>query len=604
MLQTEYLERIAKREIPKVEITLEEVEALETFRKHLDDICQKAFTEGYSGDIVVFSLLGFGSLASGFAMPGSDMDLAIVPGWKDPSKIDTPLDKEIPRLFEKAILEANLGARLLTRARVPILKVCQTPSDQLYTALYEERKKWDGLPEEEKWEDFVSPDTSLSQKPLVDLGGDNKTPSMPQQNGHGGSGTDKHLTVDVEASKQSTADNKKSPRPRKPKTPKAATPKETSDNNPDSNTRNSEAKGDSNNHVNNVQKRGPWLREKVLGPLDFPKHGIGIQCDVNFGNPLGLHNTSLLRCYSMCDPRVRPIVLFIKAWAKRRKINSSYSGTLSSYGWVLMALHYLVNIASPPVLPNLQLAWRPPPEISGMTKALQDTMVQGYEVRFWRNEDEIRKSAREGKLTTNNQTVGELLRGFFHYYASPPPNYGPRQPSFFWTQEVLSLRTLGGIRTKQDKSWTGANTTIKNGKEIRNRYLFAIEDPFELDHNVARTVTHNGIVAIRDEFRRAWRIVTAVGRDVRPEGDLFDEIIEVVPPPSPTPTAASAQASNQASGETQAKNEASTEDMEIFATAEEAADAMARHEQENFEQDIGRNDPHGKTVPYPGLALH
>jgi terminal uridylyltransferase len=52
----------------------------------------------------------------------------------------------------------------------------------------------------------------------------------------------------------------------------------------------------------------------------------------------------------------------------------------------------------------------------------------------------------------------------------------------------------------------------KEVKEIRHRFLFAIEDPFELEHNVARTVTHNGIVAIRDEFRRAWRIIKAAGK--------------------------------------------------------------------------------------------
>lgn len=56
---------------------------------------------------------------------------------------------------------------------------------------------------------------------------------------------------------------------------------------------------------------------------------------------------------------------------------------------------------------------------------------------------------------------------------------------------------------------------------MRQRYLFAIEDPFELDHNVARTVNHNGIVAIRDEFRRAWRIITAIGREEQPEGHLL-----------------------------------------------------------------------------------
>jgi predicted nucleotidyltransferase len=88
------------------------------------------------------SLVGFGSLASGFATPGSDMDLAIMPTWKDPlnaQKIE--IDRDIPRLLEKAVLECRMGGRLLTRTRVPILKVCQQPSEELYNALYEERKK-------------------------------------------------------------------------------------------------------------------------------------------------------------------------------------------------------------------------------------------------------------------------------------------------------------------------------------------------------------------------------------------------------------------------------------------------------------------------------
>ena len=86
---------------------------------------------------------------------------------------------------------------------------------------------------------------------------------------------------------------------------------------------------------------------------------------------------------------------------------------------------------------------------------------------------------------------------------------------------------------KQEKGWTSAKTTIAAGKEVRHRYLFSIEDPFELDHNVARTVTHNGIVAIRDEFRRAWRILSAVGRNMQAEGGIFDEVIENVPPRTP-----------------------------------------------------------------------
>ena len=92
--------------------------------------------------------------------------------------------------------------------------------------------------------------------------------------------------------------------------------------------------------------------------------------------------------------------------------------------------------------------------------------------------------------------------------------------------------------------------TPSQQKEVRHRYLFAIEDPFELAHNVARTVTHNGIVAIRDEFRRSWRIIQAEGRGQTPhDGDLFAEVqdgTEEIVPPGPRPVRSTPQPSKVA----------------------------------------------------------
>ena len=247
-------------------------------------------------------------------------------------------------------------------------------------------------------------------------------------------------------------------------------------------------------------------------PLDFPKEGVGIQCDINFSNHLALHNSHLLKCYASCDPRVRQMVLFVKAWSKKRKINTPYHGTLSSYGYVLMVLHYLINVAIPPVVPNLQT----------LPLMLQDEMsatevsLEGYNIQFFRNEEKILDLAHRGQLTFNQESLGSLLRGFFRYFAQQ--GYGSPSGGFAWSQDTLSLRTIGGIISKQTKGWTGAKTeTIdlsgpgSQTKEIRQRYLFAIEDPFEINHNIARTVVHNGIVAIRDEFRRAHTLIQNAG---------------------------------------------------------------------------------------------
>ncbi|KAK0388756.1 hypothetical protein NLU13_4999 [Sarocladium strictum] len=312
-------------------------------------------------------------------------------------------------------------------------------------------------------------------------------------------------------------------------------------------------------------------KDRYKDKLEFPKTGVGAQCDINFSAHLALQNTLLLRCYSHTDPRVRPMVLFIKHWAKVRGINSGYRGTLSSYGYVLMVLHYLVNVARPFVCPNLQQL-APPPPANATPSELEGTyQCRGYDVRFWRNEEEILHLARANQLTHNKDPIGHLLRGFFEYYAQTGMMSDGSGRGFDWGRDVLSLRTPGGLLSKQEKGWTGAKTTVevrgpahgpkssvdvttpsspltpqpsmnpsvvtdttvtnKNAaggevKEVRHRYLFAIEDPFELEHNVARTVTHNGIVSIRDEFRRAWRLLRAAGQGVIQE-DLLKDVSAV-----------------------------------------------------------------------------
>jgi terminal uridylyltransferase len=492
-VQSRFLEHLAAAEVARVRMSPAELEEKERYLAVLSDICREV-CEADPENLPLISLESFGSIRSGFANAGSDMDLVIVVRDQTPSSACFSLhERGLPRLLERALLDLGYGARLLSRTRVPIIKVCQKPGENLLSKLRAERERWDLLDHDKKY-----PDTNQVDAADVDVSQTLKIDGGAAEPGSSAASTeDGELDSERSVMKEATTINTL---PTKSQETQEETPTSTT-----------------------PQKKSTWTRERQAGPLDFPKDGVGIQCDINFFNPLGLHNTQLLRCYSLCDARVQPMVLFVKLWAKRRRVNSSYSGTLSSYGYVLMVLHYLVNVAQPPVLPNLQHSWRP--NANCTPHGANRVEVDNWTVDFWRNEDEILSAIAAGQMVSNNESLGSLLAGFFQYYSSLGGGGGKSRP-FHWTREVLSLRTRGGILTKDEKGWVKAATEESEGKRIQHRYLFAIEDPFELAHNVARTVTHNGIVAIRDEFRRAFRLLQAVGHGEDVGAELLAPLTE------------------------------------------------------------------------------
>lgn len=445
----------------------DELHQKQEFRLHLLSICQKALTEEYPEYGAHLNLIPYGSMLSGFAVKGSDMDIIC--------SISGPLpDLEpeiIPRLLEIALLKNGIGARALTRTRVPILKVCERPTAELHAALLEDHAKWKHEKDNPRTEEALEEETKSEGIARVVAKAEAEITSIPGR------------SSEHQANSQKTTDQAE-----------AANGKEIS-----------LEKGD--------QNKKEWRREKTMGPLDFPKSGIGFQCDISFRGLLGVYNTQLLRCYSACDPRVRDMVLFVKSWAKQRKVNSSYSGTLCSYGWVILVLHFLINIARPPVLPNLQHAFG---------AAGKQHMVDGYNVAFADDELQLQQLALKDQITQNEESIGSLLANFFHYYA----HQGARVigGGFRWKDDVISIRNQGGIVSKASKGWTGASNTMVNNVEVRQRYLLAVECPIETDHNVARTVHHHGVVAIRDELRRAWSILECVGSGRSTGEELFDGV--------------------------------------------------------------------------------
>ncbi|CAH1412078.1 unnamed protein product [Lactuca virosa] len=212
----------------------------------------------------------------------------------------------------------------------------------------------------------------------------------------------------------------------------------------------------------------------------------GISCDICVNNLLAVINTKLLRDYSKIDVRLRQLAFIIKHWAKSRGVNQTYQGTLSSYAYVLMCIHFL-QMRTPSILPCLQ-------EMETTYKINVDNVECCY---F----DKVEKL--EGFGSRNGESIAQLVWAFFNYWAH----------SHDYANDVISIRT-GSLVSKRAKDWT---------RRIGNdRHLICIEDPFEVTHDLGRVVDKRSIRVLREEFERAAEIMQY---DPNPCVKLFEPYI-------------------------------------------------------------------------------
>lgn len=217
----------------------------------------------------------------------------------------------------------------------------------------------------------------------------------------------------------------------------------------------------------------------------------GLSCDICVNNLLAVVNTKLLKDYAQIDKRLRQLAFIVKHWAKSRRVNETYQGTLSSYAYVIMCIH-LLQLRR--ILPCLQ-----------EMEATYYVTVDDNNCAYF---DQVDKLNNYG--THNKETVSSLLWAFFHYWAYQHD----------YTKDVISIRT-GRIISKHMKDWT---------RRVGNdRHLICIEDPFETSHDLGRVVDKFSIKTLREEFERAANILQY---DPNPSVTLFEPYVP--PPPLPS----------------------------------------------------------------------
>ncbi|KAK9460286.1 uncharacterized protein V1516DRAFT_685960 [Lipomyces oligophaga] len=194
-------------------------------------------------------------------------------------------------------------------------------------------------------------------------------------------------------------------------------------------------------------------------------------CDMNLNNTLALENTRLIKSYVQSDPRVRPLAMVIKRWAKQRELNDAAGGgTLSSYSWICLIINFL-QLRKPAVLPVLH-------KIGSDVR--KPKIVNGTDISFC---DDLTLCAGFGD--NNEESLGELLFAFFRWYAY----------EFDYDMDVVSVRQ-GRLLSKAEKGWD----TLQNNR-------FCIEEPLFMSRNLGNTVDDYSAKGLHMEFRRAYDLL-------------------------------------------------------------------------------------------------
>jgi len=294
-----------------------------------------------------------------------------------------------------------------------------------------------------------------------------------------------------------------------------------------------EANGMTNVNAERLTARIPVIM--FQSTIEVGGDNILVECDISMRNPLAVLNTQFLRTYASMDVRIVILASMIKKWAKARNINDPSRHTLSSYGYLLMLLHFLLLRRQQGMcLPNLlftdpswksgevyhELPTRPElPQLLLRHPNEEDYNVNAY---FYspRDEETFRCLQRivtsGGTASGASGEVGLLLAKFFRYYAF----------EFDYRQHIISLHS-GAQRSGYVKKEVKGEL---DGWKTGNTPSLAIEDPFEQFYNVGHVVNPSQFQRIRKEFALAYtKIVGAClgdGKQIRTGDELIDLICE------------------------------------------------------------------------------
>uniref|UniRef100_A0A8C7T0Q9 RNA uridylyltransferase n=1 Tax=Oncorhynchus mykiss TaxID=8022 RepID=A0A8C7T0Q9_ONCMY len=234
-------------------------------------------------------------------------------------------------------------------------------------------------------------------------------------------------------------------------------------------------------------------------------------CTVSAGNDVACLTTNHLAALARLEPRLVPLVLAFRLWAKLCHIDCQAEGGIPSYSFSLMVIFFLQQRRDP-ILPvyfgywiegfdvkhvdeyhltgiemDIFVGWE---HRSPSTEGRGDGRGEGRKAKSEQKKPDVKNRhvagkvsspGGEGLLTGSGVSLGQLWLELLRFYTL----------EFALEEHIISIR-LKELLSREMKNWP--------------RRRLAIEDPFALKRNVARSLNSQMVFEyIQERFRTAYK---------------------------------------------------------------------------------------------------
>ncbi|KAH8384392.1 hypothetical protein KR200_002931 [Drosophila serrata] len=211
-------------------------------------------------------------------------------------------------------------------------------------------------------------------------------------------------------------------------------------------------------------------------PIIRCKHQpTGLSIDINMSNPNSTYNSKFVGELMRRDERLRQLGLFLKIWAKKLKLIGH--GSMTSYCLVCMIV---VSLQVQHLLPSIKelQSFCPPENVCGVNYAYTLNMMPPI---------------------SSQMSTMDLIRNFFIYYSTVDFQKTVVSPFLGCVLDrETTIGTPGGGFPEYEAQLRAIEQAVGEPAEaFQVDRSMCVQDPFELQHNVAKSVSQSSLCYLR-----------------------------------------------------------------------------------------------------------